>query len=461
MEGASVIMKNFLGMLTHNWIWKLSALAFAIALWSICMNVISDDPSTDPISLPLKINGIEQLSENNIVIQNQESIENSRISVRVKGKFSDVQALKRNLASATAYIDMSPMDMRYSKEMGIELRAAVYVSLPHGLEWIEISPATVPVILDKHVIRTMNVSVNAIGDPAENYKDMEGVSSPETVRVSGPQTLLNQISQVRVDIDITGATEEVIANATLKAYDSNNQEITGITIEPDTADITIPIEKRGRISIAKPQYSGNPAPGYTVVDVEWEPKYVQVIGSEDAINNAPPIVIDPTTFNVEGWTETGSYPYDLRGFLVDQDISIENGTPQRLTVTAIVERLSRQTFEIPVSKLTIKGLTRGVEFLDDTVTVTVEGRESLMADLTQDDIAGSLSLIGYDPGEHVISVSFMTPKDISVIGDEPTVTVVIPQEGEETEPIDVNPAVAPPSQEAGPSGEQPIEPPDE
>ena len=449
-------MKNILDMFIHNWLWKLSALAFAIGLWFICMNTIGDEPRTESLQLTLTIRNIDQLAENNIVIQNQQKLENTKINLRVSGKFSDIQALTRDTAALAkaAYIDMSVIDMRYSKEMGVELPAYVRIQLPNTVKVIEKDPETVPVMLDKYVTRGMSVSINSIGEPAQDYKALDGVSTPETVRVSGPQTLLNQISQIRVDVDITGAAEEIVASAPPKAYDSNNQEITGITIDPGTVDIVIPVEKRGKISISRPQYSGDPAPGYTVVDVEWEPKYAQVIGSEEDIQNAPPILIPPGELSIEGWTETGTREYDLRNYLYEhgQDISIENGTPQRVTMTVIIEPLVQKSFEVPVSKLTIKGLTRGVEFIGDTVPITLEGRESLMEKMTEDDIAGSLSLINLAPGEHTVPVIFAIPSGIAVIGDTPAVTIIIPEIQESTEPAVSNGPASEAPNTSGPDG---------
>ncbi len=119
-----------------------------------------------------------------------------------------------------------------------------------------IEPSLIQVMLDYSGEKTFQIDTSGIkGSSVEGYYSSTPVASPETVKVSGPQSIVDSISSVTVgEKDLSSATETTLFTADLQFLDANGNQISQdkmsrLTLSTETADVTVPILLRKTLSI--------------------------------------------------------------------------------------------------------------------------------------------------------------------------------------------------------------------
>ncbi|MDR2903125.1 MAG: hypothetical protein LBU77_01260 [Clostridiales bacterium] len=414
------------GLILKDLKWKICALGFSVALWLYCMNVTGATIKTDTISLRLTIDNEASLASENLVLENKAELESRYILLQIRGKREDVERLKRDTAKIKAYIDLAPIELHNSQKLGERQSTGVYVEKSgefSGVEVINKTPPTVGITLDRYEKITRDIKVITSGNPSDNYSAGKTSANPETVEIWGARSTLAKIDYVGVNVDINGKTEDVTLSTAPIAYDVDNNIVAGdIKILPETADVSVSINKWGQMPIVRPTYTGGPPDGYVITAVEWEPKYAEVVGSEEAINTMQPIVLTPE--DVSGFTMDKAVPHDLGDYL-SEGLQIRNGTPQEVVVTYQVEQLIEKTFEIPVSALNVRGYTAGAVFTEETVSVTVQAIQSVISAVIPTDLVGTVDLTGLGGGTHTVPVTFALRDGVKIAGITPATEITI------------------------------------
>ncbi len=206
---------------------------------------------------------------------------------------------------------------------------------------------------------------------------------PDTVKVRGPDSLVNRVSQAVGTISLRNARATVEDEVDLSAVDSDRSRVTGVTLEPDTVTVTVPVKPLPNVkemSVTIKQL-GQPAEDYHVTDVRISPPVVRVLG--------PVFILE-----------------DLPGFLTTAPISIEG------RIDDVVETLP---LELPA----------GVSMFDPkepAVQVTIE-IEPFQDSVT---VTRTLSYQGLQPGLMPIA----SPEEVEVIlsGPRPKLTALSPED---------------------------------
>ena len=84
--------------------------------------------------------------------------------------------------------------------------------------------------------------ITAKGDPAEGYAVGRVTSTPNLIKVSGPENLLSSAKEIRATVSVDGISHDVTATDKPVLYDEEGKKIISSQIEFDTASIGIYIE---------------------------------------------------------------------------------------------------------------------------------------------------------------------------------------------------------------------------
>ena len=205
---------------------KLLALAFATALWFF---VVGEKESELRLMVPVALKGIPG---DMVMVGDVPGL----LEVRVSG--SEVFINKLSPSEVSVAIDLSGAGdglntLRVSSEE---------VMTPRGVEVVKVSPSSVEVTLERLVTTTLPVKVRVRGKPAKGFT-LKGVTSePMEVEVTGRKKDLKRLKRIYTkELDITGFTETVTEELFLDIAD---KAVT--SVEPDTVNVTVEIEKRGK-----------------------------------------------------------------------------------------------------------------------------------------------------------------------------------------------------------------------
>jgi YbbR domain-containing protein len=303
-----------------------------------------------------------------------------QVNVRLRAPQSVWDQL--NLRDIEAMVDLSPdLDPLEPGEYDVPVQVTVNAD---PVTLLDVEPEFVRIVLEAIRERAVPVSVDIIGEPDNGYyRSEDPIVSPDMIKVSGPQSLVNRVSQAAGTISLRGARATVEEEVDLFAVDSDRSRVTGVTLEPDTVTVTVPVKALPNVkemSVTIKQV-GQPAEDYHVTDVRISPPVVRVLG--------PVFILE-----------------DLPGFLTTAPISIEG------SIDDVVETLP---LELPAGvsmfdpKEPALQVTIEIEPFQDSVTVT-----------------RTLSYQGLQPGLMPIA----SPEEVEVIlsGPRPKLTALSPED---------------------------------
>jgi diadenylate cyclase len=178
-----------------------------------------------------------------------------------------------------------------------------------------------PPVLDMELAATTQITLPVtidISDPTDisSAYQVVGVpnSLPSEVRVSGPEPLVARVSKALTTLTLGNASATIREIRPLRAVDENGEEVTGVTLEPAQAQITLVITRRqnAREVGIQPLTAGTLPDGYWLSGLRVTPATVTLRGTAEQVAELGGFI---TTLPVDISQTTGSQsvqiPLDL------------------------------------------------------------------------------------------------------------------------------------------------------
>ena len=383
---------------------KILAVVLAAIVWVIVNNV------DDPVSRKTFKN-IEVELQNEDAISSLDKVYEVKtggiINVTVSGKQSVLR--KINASDIVAVADLS--DLSITNATYIKLSCPKYenVNLSSDIRMLTIS-------VEDEQTEQFKVDVKTVGTLSEGYALGEVKVRPNLIKVSGAKSQVERISEVRVEADVSNATDNFVKYLEPKAYDANGKLM-------DTANLTFSSEKV-KVSVAVYETkiipieittTGKPKTGYHVISVEYEPKEVEVMvtGSDEKLSSYKTI---PIQYNIDGadkniQTELSLSDYLPKGLQVVEEVSTIN-------VLITISQQELQTIPLPVSSIDVRNLGKDykLDFLDgNRIEVkAIWSNGGTNKEITSKDFSAYIDCTDLGVGEHTLNVQFVLNKDILI-----------------------------------------------
>jgi len=388
----------------------LLALVMAVVVWISAM--LATDPNEErvyPSSIPIQIEGLDP----SLLLMDSKPTE---VQITLIAPRSIWSQLLVNPDLVTAWIDLSGLE---AGEHQVPIHTQVGLT---PTQVTDLEPLEVLVVLEELASTPYPVNLEISGEPALGYR--RGVSSltASTVTVSGPESRVSQVSEVRASIDISEANEAIDAVLPLRAYDQSGQEVTGITISPPSVSLEIPVTLLGgyRNVVVKVVTSGQVAEGYWLTNVSISPPNVIVFST-----NPQEVIALP------GYVETD--PLDLTGLSDDVDIRATLNLPDGVTLAgeeSVLVRLSIAALEgsLPITlPIDVVGLSPELEAIvsPESVELLLTGPLPILNNLTPAGIRVSVNVTGLETGVYQLNpVVDLLPNNVQVASILPEVVEV-------------------------------------
>ncbi|MCL2593691.1 MAG: CdaR family protein, partial [Defluviitaleaceae bacterium] len=295
-------------IITKNIIWKIVAIALAVVLWFIAVN-IENPIKNRTILLSLEIRNEHVLEEHGMTLLNADNILQHRITLRLRGQTRTVDALRTE--DLSLFIDLGTIHPSNFGNSQRVITTRIFAEFPSGVEQsIEhtLSLTEVEIVLDFIDSREFDVGVRLLGELEEGHIVRNIALEPNTVTVSGANSILNRVNEVVVYADISDLNYDFVANLTPTIYDINNQNLTNL-LSIDTNEIfsEIQIRRLSEIAILQPMISGHVASGYTISNITMSQHYVEVYGHDEDILALSRISLAPISVSNARTTVTAEY----------------------------------------------------------------------------------------------------------------------------------------------------------
>jgi len=409
--------------------WQVLSLILAFFVWYVCIT-LADPEKSATFKIALQLENEDMLTKYNKILQNKNDLLDKEITIQVKGSTKVIDEL---LSSSTppfiAYIDLSKAEILNATQIGEYITTNVIVPDIGADVTIERqTPMETGIQLDKIIEKNFPITVTELGAVRDGYVAMSSdkKSNPDFIRIRGANITLSKINYMSIEVNVNAAEGDVVVTDVPKAYNEDGEEIREFEfVGIRDVTVTVPVYKIGTLTIQQPQFKGDPPEGFAVAGLpDWTPKQIRVIGPAEDIAALQPIELMP--IDVTGQTEGFSWEYDLRTH-IEKNIRFVNTEDYTAVVTVNIEPEMAKSFVIPVSDLTVNGgMMPGIEFLTESVEVTVYGRKSLVEPLVE--ITGVLQLADAgitEPGEYDLVVEWRPRGGVSVISEASVVRVLM------------------------------------
>ncbi len=314
--------------------------------------------------------------------------------------------------SVRAVLDLSGLDAGEH-----QLNIQIQINL-RPVRIISVTPASVSLTLEPLVTQTFPIDLNLIGQLPIGYQTGIATLDPNQVAVSGPQSLVSQVTQARLNLSLNSVRENIDQNIPINLLDKNNQIISGLTLHPTTVHVTLPVSQEGgfRDVAVKVIVRGQVASGYRLDNISVFPPVITVYSSDPSLVNAMP-----------GYVET--QPIDLQGVSDNLNTRVSLNLPDGISVVGQPTVQIQAAVSAIQSSLTISGETVEVtgvaqnmqaQVSPATVDVILSGPLPVLDTLTRQDVQVSVDLSGLNSGSYQL-----TPR-VEILVSNVTVESILP-----------------------------------
>ena len=373
--------KNNLGL-------KVVALLFSILLWWSVVNV------DDPIDKRNFVTDVELINTDIITNQGKsfQVVKSQTITVTVKARRKVLESIKTSDIVATAdfteYDETTELVPIRVKVNGYESRCEEVLANPKNLQLKteDIVQKTFPV----HKVKT--------GDVRSGYVVASMTPDPQYIDVSGPGSVVNQISKVVAKVDVLGLSKTSVLAAELIYYDyaDNVLEKTALTTEYDKVGVGVTVEvwRTKTLELKFDTSEINVAKGYVFDRIEVEPQSIKVAGSDNIIIPMDKIEISKEALKTEELNANQQVVVDVAKYL-PEGIILADQDASSVVVTFIVEKTGVKTISIPTRSIKVDNVSEEFEITYDgvqDVELKFEGTNEALQSLTADMIEASIDL---------------------------------------------------------------------
>lgn len=394
----------------ENWLSKTSTLLFISLIIAIITFIVIDQKK-----LFFSESSAEILKSQPVqVIMNEEAyvVEGlpEEVDITLIGRKADLYFAKQS-PSHDVVVDLTGLKPGTHK-VNIKYNQAL-ASIDYN-----VNPSTATVIIYPKISETRTLTYDFLNqDSLDSKLVIDNVSiSTDKVVIKGAEYQLKKVATVKALIDIKNLVKQEVGVITindiaLKAYDENGY-VVDVEIVPEKINADITISSPSKELPIKVIPVGNVAFGKAISSINSSETSVTVYGDEETLNSLTYI---PVEVDVNDLNSNKQYKMEL-----EKPVGIKYMSVNNITINVGLDNSTSKDLagiDIKYRNLADGYSVQGVSANDTSVTVTLKGVESVIKNITTDDVTAYLDLSGYGEGTHEV--------DVLVTGDDVKVEYVV------------------------------------
>lgn len=424
-------LKKAIGIITDNFGLKLLAVIISCGLWFV-VNNITDPRIEKPFNnIPVEIINADMVTSEGKVYEVLD--DTNVVNVTVVGKRSVLNYISKDDIKAVA--DMSKLT--FMNTVGIE------VSSSRNNSELEFRTNIDNVKLAIEDMKRVQMIINTatVGQPAEGYVVGSVTASQNIVRLSGPESLINQIDHVDAMANIDGYSSDINTSVELKLYDADGNEIRSSSIKMNIATINVAVTilatKEVPLSFT---VADEPAEGYVVNgEVISVPETVTLAGRKNVLDAITKVNVADPLITVADEKEDVTAIVNIKKYLPTGTQFADSSFSGNVSVTVGVEPLVKKELEIPSKNFAAGNKPNGYQLTlkevdqEDSYRITISGTREAVNAVNAEDVIGvidmnllldTLELAEWKEGTYSGEITFNLPDNVT-LADQYNMTVVL------------------------------------
>jgi YbbR domain-containing protein len=418
-------MNNNMRWFASNLRTLLLAFVLGVAVWvSAVSSADPDEVRTYPRSIP-----IETIGQDPALIQTNDIPK--FVDVTIRAPHSVWQLLETQEESVRAVLDLSGLS---AGEHMVDIQVQVTL---RTTQVVLANPTTVTVNLEPLSHQTLPVSLSLSGQPSAGYQAGEATWDVKEVTISGPQSIVDAAIRARTVVNLDGVRESIDDSIAIQVIDSKNEILRGLTISPETTNVSVPISQQGgyRDVAVKVVVRGQVAIGYRLENISVFPPVITVFSRDPALVNALPGVVETQPLDLQDGKEDISTRLSLD---LPENITLVGAQTVQVQVSISPIQTSLTLLNQPIN---VVGLAEGLsaQTFPQTVDVIVSGPLPVLDILTSDDITITVDVANLGVGTYQIK------PEVEVLNSNVLVESILPETVEVVLSIQGTPTPIPPA----------------
>ncbi len=402
-------------MLGDNLKLRLLSLFVAVILWIYVINVQNPEIKREFEYVPVNIINADTLAGSGLVMAGDQSF---TTTVKVEGKQEVVNRLTRN--DIEAVVDLK--DYNTAGKFSIPIK----FSIP-GVQGVEVSegkPHKIELRIEKLIQAQKAVVVEIKGNIKEYSKYQVKSVRPNTVSISGPQSLVESIGSVKVPVDVTNHENDISVTKRYRIFNKGNVDITEsreFIIDSPSVQVDIDYLKTRDVPVV-PKLTGRAARDYYISGTSVKPDKVNIYGHPEKL---------------EGVKNIYSSAIDILG--LDKDIvthvslvvptEVNTDFNGKVQVSIFVRKKETRTVKVPGENIELinKSENYSYKVLNSEVELKLLAQNQGLNSMDVESLKFRIDVEGLNPGEHELPVSIEPSGTIEVDQESPGVKLRVTQ----------------------------------
>ena len=338
-------IRKLIALIINNIGLKILAVIVSLGLWFVVNNINDPLESVRFNNIPVEILNEDQITNSGKVY---EIIDNTgTVNVDVRGKRSVLRYITKENIRAVA--DME--ELTFMNTVGIEVsstRNNSELEFKTNIDSVKLS------IEDMKRIQ-MIINTSTSGEPAEGYIVGSVTPSQNIVRLSGPESLIDQVDHIEAVASIDGYSSDINTNVELKLYDSEGDEIKSNSIKMNISTVNVAVTILATKEVPL-EYSivDEPEQGYIATGtVMSEPQTVVLAGRKSVLDAVTKITVSDSALSLTGRTEDVTSMINIKKYLPSGTQLADSSFSGNVSVKVEVEPIATKELSIPARNFAV------------------------------------------------------------------------------------------------------------
>lgn len=425
----------------HDLAHKLIAILMAIALWFIVVANNDDLMRTYTIAnIPITYTNEDTLESDYglRLIEGQDQM----VTVKVTGPYASLSSLTTNDIQVRVNLANFQKPGTYTINTSSQSTNCTLIVNSSSVRESEIStPNSFQIVIDEVITKEVPVTIQVDGTPSTGYMYDDPEGEQDSVSVTGPKTVVNQIRKATAVVpaeDSTGLTKTTSVLASFTFLDEKNQPVdqTHLTSEPNDYSVTIPVYAVAELPLIINLISSDTVDKNSV-KATIDPQEIAVYGAEEVISKLTAISLGDLQLSTVSLDEDDPITIPIE---LPAGVTRVQGEATSAKVT--IQAVGMSTREMPVTRITLQNsgsdpnLTATLR--TTSVNIRIQAETAALASLTADafHVIAVFNADELGPGIHEVPIEVQCEQlessnsSFTLLNPDEKVTIEIKQTGE-------------------------------
>jgi len=364
------------------------SLLVAIVVWILA--VTASDPSETkayPRAVPIEIIG----QSTNLVVTNDLP---ESVTINLRAPTSIWETINSGKAGVRAFIDLSSVTVGEN---------TVPVQVQVGIKPVEIisyTPQEVDLVLEPLSNQQFDILVVNRGALPVGYQTDEPQLSETTAIVSGAESRVSQVAEVRAVLDLSQVRSDINQTITLQPVDANGLQVRDVTVTPEKITLLQSISQRGgyRNVVVVVVTDGQVLEGFRLTSITVNPPTVTVYSTDTATVDALPGYVETRVVSLFDKQEDFSETVELN---LTSNLQVIGSTQVEVKVTIEPVVSSIALSEVQLETIGLASNLSAI-FVPEKANIIITGPVPALDAIFVSDVRVLIDLNGYLPGTYSI-----------------------------------------------------------